>query len=87
MVAIQTKYVGPTNFKGSRYKAFTTRDRPTVTISAMDNLGSEENHEAAAIALCKKMGWTGKLASGGTEQGYVFVFIDEKHHFNTTVVA
>ncbi len=75
MVAIHTKYIGPTNTRWIRYKAFTTPDRPKVTITQIDNLSVEENHKAVAAAYCRKMGWTGKLLSGGTEDGYVFVFL------------
>lgn len=75
MVAIHTKFIGPTNTRGSRYKAYTTRDRKTVTVNAAYNLGLEENHNAAAIAYCKMMGWSGKLISGGTDEGNVYVFL------------
>lgn len=75
MVAIHTKFIYPTNFRGSRYKAYTTKDRKTITLSADDRLGSEENHAAAAIAYCKMMNWGGKLISDGTDEGYTFVFL------------
>lgn len=83
MVAIQTKYVCPTNFRGSRYKAFTTKDRKTLTVHADDRLGLEGNHQAVAVAYCKMMGWEGHLISGGTDNGNVFVFLPydlEKAH-------
>lgn len=75
MVAIHTKFIGPTNTRGSRYKAYTTKDRKTVTVNAAQNLDNEQNHNAAAIAYCKMMGWSGKLISGGTDEGYVYVFL------------
>ncbi len=75
MVAIHTKYLGPTNVRGSRYKAYTTHDRKTKTLGVSDNLSSEENHRQVAIAYCKMMNWGGKLISGGTDEGYVFVFL------------
>ena len=71
-VAIQTRYLGPTNFRGSRYKAFTESGR-SITIHAADNLSSQENHRAAARALQAKMGWTDNLIEGGTTEGYVYV--------------
>jgi len=74
-VAIETRYLGPTNFRGSRYKAGTESGR-RITIEAADNLSAEENHRAAAVALCEKMGWTdGDLIEGGTPKGYVYVFV------------
>lgn len=75
MVAIHTKYLGPTNSRGSRYKAYTTKDRKTVTLNAQDNLSLEENHRATAIAYCKMYNWDGYLISGGTDEGYTFVFL------------
>lgn len=71
-VAIQTRYIGPTNYRGSRYKAYTESGR-SITINAADNLSSAENHRAAALALQAKMGWTDDLIEGGTKEGYVYV--------------
>lgn len=75
--AILTKFHGPTNTRGSRYSA-TDADHNRVTISADYGLNSEENHRAAAIALCDKMHWKGAdtLIAGGLANGYVFVFPD-----------
>lgn len=75
MVAIHTKFIGPPNFRGSRYKAYTTKDRKTVTLNSDHRLGLEDNHRAAAIAYCQMMNWEGKLISGSTDEGYVFVFL------------
>jgi len=50
--AIVTKYVGPTNFKGSRIKA--TCERGSITIEWSDALNSEQNHVAARCALIAK---------------------------------
>lgn len=74
MQAIITKYIGPTNSRGSRIKA--SASAGSVTIGYDDALGVEDNHHAAALALAIKMGWEkyGKLISGGTETGFVFVF-------------
>lgn len=72
--AIQTKYIGPTNTKGSRIKA--TAFGGSVTVSYDDALSQEKNHQAAAIALAEKLGWSGAIHGGGTLTGYVFVFPD-----------
>lgn len=75
MVAITTKYLGPTNTKGSRIKASAGRGRE-VTISYDHALGQEACHAKAARALMTKMGWPNKLVAGGLKNGgYVFVMI------------
>lgn len=53
MQAIITKYLNPTNTRGSRYKA--SCEAMSVTVSADDALSLECNHVAACEALCKKM--------------------------------
>jgi hypothetical protein len=75
MKAISTKYIGPTNYKGSRIKAYAEGGN-SITLSYDDALNSDKNHLAAAVALRDKMNWKGggKLLGGGTEKGYVFVF-------------
>lgn len=73
MKAITTKFYGPGNVKGSRYGA-SDEDGNKVIVPTDFSLGSAENHDAAAIALCAKMGWTGKLHRGGTKGGYVYVW-------------
>jgi hypothetical protein len=75
MKAIQTKYIGPTNFRGSRIKA-SDGDKNSITISYPHELSGEDVHRKAAEALRDKMGWTGNLTGGGLKNGYVFVFTD-----------
>ena len=76
MVAILTKFIGPTNFRGSRVKAFTSSGH-RIIVPWDHALGVEENHDAAAIALCRKMEWCGKLVRGGTDVGYAYAFLRE----------
>jgi hypothetical protein len=81
MVAIQTKYMGPTNSRGSRIKAFTENGQQ-VTISYDYALSGEKLHAKAAMALIEKAGWQNEykkfgLVCGGTKNGYVFVFNHE----------
>lgn len=79
--AIITKYLGPTDTKGSRFKAPCSAG--SVTVSYDYSLGSTENHQAAAQALCEKLGWTTDRApgfqhmvSGGLPDGsYCHVFV------------
>jgi hypothetical protein len=73
MKAITTKFHGPTDTRGSRYTA-TDSDKNRVTVSTDYALNSEGNHDAAALALCRKMGWTGTLVRGGLAKGNVYVF-------------
>lgn len=71
--AIVTKYIGPTNTRGSRVKA--TAAAGTITLPWADNLNSEENHSAAARALANKFGWGGAWHGGGlpNNSGNVYV--------------
>ena len=74
-VAIETKYIGPSNIKGSRVKATAQTDNQ-ITLTWDDSLNSAQNHARAAAALCEKMDWNGHLVGGGTKAGEVFVFVD-----------
>jgi hypothetical protein len=74
MKAIETRYFGPSNVKGSRIKAFDC-DNNSVTIGYPHELSGEDCHRKAAEALCAKMKWTGELVGGSTKKGYVFVFV------------
>ena len=75
MKAISTKYIGPTNTKGARIKAYAEGGN-SVTISYPHELSTEKAHLEAALCLRDKMNWndSGKLIGGGTADGYVFVF-------------
>ena len=73
MKAIQTKYFGPGNVKGSRFKA-SDEDGNSITVPYDYAMDSEGNHDRAAVALCEKMGWTGNLYRGGLKDGNVYVF-------------
>lgn len=77
MQAIITKYFGPSHVKGSRVKA--TCEAGSLTIAWDDSIDSEPNHHTAALKLCAKLGWTGKLASGGMPKaGYCYAFVTRK---------
>lgn len=92
MQAIITKYLCPTNVRGSRYKASCERGYRIIT--ANNALSAEENHRAACDALCeffdaqdeKKYGskrgewsWSRPKASGQIPTGqHVFCFIPER---------
>ena len=82
MIAIQTKYLPPTNYRPSRVKASLMereRDgtRRSVVLSWDHALSSEENHHVAAVMLIEQR-TTVTLArydlhSGAGDDGYVFV--------------
>lgn len=74
MKAIETKYHGPTNRRGSRIVA-SDGDGNRATISYPYQLSGEAVHRAAAVELCRKMGWSvGRMIGGATKHGYAFVF-------------
>jgi len=75
MKAIKTTYLGPTNTRGSRIKA-SDGDKNQITISWQYALEADENHKAAAKALCDKMGWHGQMVMGGFPDCNVHVFIE-----------
>lgn len=55
MQAIQTRYLGPTNTRGSRIKA--TCAAGSITISYPYDLSGQAVHRRAAEALVSKLGW------------------------------
>jgi hypothetical protein len=55
MQAIQTKYLGPGNVRGSRVKA--SCQAKSRIYEWDDALNSDENHLAAAKSLAKELGW------------------------------
>lgn len=72
MQAIQTKYQGPTNARGSRVTARCESGR--ISLAWDDGLDAEDNHRAAANALLQKLDWSGDWLGGGLiGDGYVFV--------------
>ena len=73
MKAITTKYHGPTDSKGSRISA-SDEDGNRVYTPYDHSMSGELCHRQAAIALCRKMGWSGSLTWGGIKTGYVYVW-------------
>lgn len=70
--AIVTKYIGPTNTRGSRVKA--TAAAGSITLGWDNRYNAEVNHALACAALVKKLGWEGKWYQGGLANGdYCFV--------------
>lgn len=72
MQAVVTKFLGPTDSRGSRIKA--SAFGGSVTLGWNYALDSQENHRAAAQALLAKMGWAGSYVHGVLPSGdHVFV--------------
>ena len=75
--AIRTKYIGPTNHRGARIKAYSWAG--SVTVDYDYSLNEEERHAKAALALIEKFEWESKtLVSGGSDcaNGYFFILMD-----------
>jgi hypothetical protein len=66
MQAIVTKFIGPTNHRGSRVKA--TAYAGSVTLSWDHALDTTGNHRAAAVDLANKYKWLdhSDLSEGGS---------------------
>lgn len=75
MTAIETKYLGPTNCRKSRYVA-TAGFGHRIVLNADTSLSSEENHKRAAKALRNNLDFRGygAMAGGSTKHGMVWVF-------------
>lgn len=76
MQAIETKYYGPTNHRGSRVRA--KAQVGTLWHDWDYSLSADENHTAAARALADAWGWAGEWNGGSNADGtgYVFVNVD-----------
>ena len=75
MDAIETRFLGATDYRGSRITATTRGNRvESVTVSYDSALNSFDNHRAAAVALIRKLRWMDvTFVPGSTTRGYVFV--------------
>jgi hypothetical protein len=77
--SIITKYMGPTNFRGSRIKATSTGGH-SKTVSYQYELSADDNHRRAARELILLLNWGVKDISnwkvGSVKTGCVFVYDD-----------
>lgn len=79
MQAIVTKYLGPTDHRGSRVKA--KCEAGTLTVSWDHALDADDNHYVAAKMLAERLGWVGpnygRLVGGGMpdNRGNCYVFV------------
>jgi len=80
MIAIYTKYLGPTNTKGARIKAYTLSGH-SCTIAYPYELSSAACHFEAVKALVEKnkLDWViSDMCHGNAPNGYVFCFRESK---------
>ena len=85
-MAIETKFLGATNFRGARIKAqamdsWSDGKRESVTVGYDYALNSEDNHTWAAMHVVSKISRPAfhnyHLEAGGTARGYVFVIVHD----------
>jgi hypothetical protein len=86
MIAIETKYMGPTNTRGSRIRAFRMdAPRESVSIPYPHELSGREVHHAALLAFLDRheglplTTWQ----AGDTPTGYVWVWIEGSKDMRT----
>ena len=81
MKAIETKYIPATNTRGSRIRAYAEGVK-SLSISYPYELSGSAVHAAAALALARRMSWTGTLVAGGKadQKGEVFCFLDSDQY-------
>lgn len=65
--AIETRYYGATNYKGSRIKAWC--DAKTRWFSYDHGLDLSDNHKWAAEQLAEELGWAGEWCMGALPNG------------------
>lgn len=72
---IQTKYLGPTTYKGSRISASCAAG--SIIVSWDHDLSAENNHLKAAMDLKYKLGWDIPLEQwrGGVLKNGTYVFV------------
>lgn len=75
MVAIETRYLGPTNTKGSRI-VVTAGSGNRVIANCNSAISNEENHRRAADLLRRRLHWSGAMVGGSTKAGMAWVFVD-----------
>lgn len=82
MKAIFTKYHGPGNVRGSYVEA-RDGEHNKARVPYASHTSSEAAHDAAALALCRKLKWSGTLVRGGNGnkgEGNVYVWLSPWDH-------
>lgn len=78
MQTIETRYIGPTDTKGSRIKA-TSAGGHSVTIPYNDAASASDCHAAAVRALMEKLDWHGRMIGDHTKRGMVWVWVNDDY--------
>jgi len=73
MKAIQVRYFGPTNNRGSRFKAFVAGGA-SVTIPYHYGASTDDNARMAADALMNKLCWGFDISGAGSLPNGDYVF-------------
>jgi hypothetical protein len=73
--SIVTKYIAPSNVKGSRVSATSTSGE-RIIIGWDDTVDTDTNHTIAAAMLAEKLGWSGRWEAGAMPNGCGFVNVD-----------
>ena len=74
MQTITTTYLGPTNSRGTRIGVATSSGR--VIVSWDHEQDVTENHRRAALALARKLGWSGRWVGGELADGRGMTFVN-----------
>ena len=78
MQYVKTKYLGATDFRGSRIKATLSYGKISLTMGYDCALNSTENHEMAFLALCEQVGWDfDSYTHGGGDDDMVWLSCDD----------
>jgi sRNA-binding protein len=75
-IVIQTRFLGPTNTRGSRYSAWIVGGATRVTVSADYALGLDDNHAGAARHCLRQASFEGApeyAAMSDDERGHIYV--------------
>ena len=71
MQTIETRYLGATNYRGSRMVATASGAETRVTIPYDSGVDDADCHKQAALALCAKLNWEGKMIGGHGKDGMI----------------
>lgn len=78
MTCIETKFIGPTNTRGSRISATALSTKQRIVIDWDQSVNSDQNHKVACLRLAVKFGWIhGDWVMGaGSNGSQIFVCND-----------
>ena len=87
-VAIQTKFLGPTDHRGDRIKAtamdsYSDGGRKSITVPYDYGIPTATQHRQAAEALLPllNIGEEVELIEGGCQRGYVYIPVSKKTNY------